>query len=203
MTNNDRFVLGVDLDGVCADYTSGLRGFLITRGVDPARLSAPTTWSLATAGWFDDDEGYLEGHRAAVAAGLFVALPELDGMSDALWRLSDDDEVHIRIVTHRLIGHGHHEAAVADTVRWLNAPRPDGRPRVPFRDLCYLGDKVAAGADCYIDDAPHNVEALRDAGRDVIVFDAPYNQHVPGPRARNWVELEAMIRERVAARRSN
>ena len=52
---------------------------------------------------------------------------------------------------------------------------------IPYRDLCFLGDKPEVEADAYVDDAPHNVEALRAAGNDVIVFDQPYNGHVDGP----------------------
>ena len=56
-----------------------------------------------------------------------------------------------------------------------------------------MGDKPEVGADLYVDDAPHNVEALRETGNRVILFDAPYNQGVPGTRALDWTECEQMV----------
>jgi len=100
--------------------------------------------------------------------------------------------VWIRIITHRLYVNWGHAMAVADTVEWLDATG------IPYRDLCFLGAKPQLGADCYVEDAPHNVEALRDTGSHVIVFDQPYNRGVPGPRARDWSEVETLVGDRVA-----
>ncbi|MEM1333913.1 MAG: hypothetical protein AAGG08_10675, partial [Actinomycetota bacterium] len=76
---------------------------------------------------------------------------------------------------------------------WLDANR------IPYRDLCFLGAKPQAEADCYIDDAPHNVAELRSYGNDVIVFDQPYNRDLPGPRATSWVEVEEIVGDLVTA----
>ena len=65
---------------------------------------------------------------------------------------------------------------VSDTVEWLDDHK------IPYRDICFLGDKPEVGADCYIDDAPHNVHALRAGGSDVIVFDQPYNRDLEAPQ---------------------
>jgi hypothetical protein len=113
-------------------------------------------------------------------------MPVLDGAADALWRLSDAG-VWIRIITHRLYVNWSHATAIADTVEWLD------RVRIPYRDICFMGDKPEVGADLYIDDGPHNVEALREVGNRVIIFDAPYNQHLGGTRARTWTECEQLV----------
>ena len=100
-------------------------------------------------------------------------------------------------ITHRLCVNWGHHAAATDTIEWLDGTRGGrraGRPRIPYRDICFIGDKPDVGADLYIDDAPHNVEGLRSAGRRCIVFDASYNHHVPGPRARNWDEAYELVR---------
>ena len=101
------------------------------------------------------------------------------GAAEALWRLSDAG-VWIRIITHRLYVNWGHAMAVADTVDWLDATG------IPYRDLCFLGAKPQVEADCYVEDAPHNVVALRETGAHVIVFDQPYNRDVAGPRAADW-----------------
>ena len=68
---------------------------------------------------------------------------------------------------------------------------------IPYRDLCFLGAKPQVEADCYVEDAPHNVIALRQTGAHVIVFDQPYNRDVDGPRARDWADVEELVAARV------
>jgi len=188
-----RPVLGLDLDGVCADYTTGLRAHVTaSRGLDPdhcrAELPEPHHFSLVASGWFREESQFRAAHAEAVAAGLFATMTPIAGVSEALWRLSELG-VHIRVITHRLMTGGGHRRAVSDTVTWLDAHR------IPYSDLCFMGDKGQVGADLYIDDAPHNIAALRAVGCPTIVFNQPYNQGVAGPRALNWVEAEAMITE--------
>ena len=48
-------------------------------------------------------------------------------------------------------------------------------------------------AHAYVDDGPHNVEGLREAGYNVITFDHPYNRHIEGPRVSSWAELEGVV----------
>ena len=192
-----RFILGVDLDGVCADYQLGLHTFATQMGYNLPENPYPATWDLSSAGWFKDKEEFERVHQRAVASGMFVALKEMEGVSDALWQLNEL-EVHIRIVTHRLIGHGNHDVAVSDTVRWLQFPSLDGKPRIPFRDIAFLGSKEALDSDLHIDDAPHVIKAMKGAGHNVIIFDAPYNRDIDGQRARNWSEIVEIVKERLA-----
>ena len=119
---------------------------------------------------------------------MFRTMPVMDGVAEALWRLSDAG-VWIRLITHRLYANWGHAVAVADTVEWLDAAG------IPYRDLCFLGQKPQVEADAYIDDAPHNIEALRAEGNEVIVFDQPYNRAVTGRRARTWDDAERLVRE--------
>jgi 5'-nucleotidase len=189
----DRFVLAVDLDGVCADYLNSLRPYLAAMGrKDAFDLEAPTEWDMVAAGWFTSADEYLAAHRYAVERAFFRTMQEIPGMSDALWTLSDA-EVHIRIVTHRFLTHGDQDRAAGDTIAWLQSRREDGRVRVPHRDLCFLGAKADASADLHLDDAPFQVESLRSSGQQVLVFDQPYNQHLDGPRALGWDDVVAQV----------
>ena len=185
------FILGVDLDGVCADYTGALREVVAAdRGVDPASLPLERSWDFGEWGLSAADFERL--HRAAVLEHrIFRTMPAIEGVAEVLWRLSDAG-VWIRIITHRLYVNWGHATAVADTVDWL-----DGAG-VPYRDLCFLGAKPQVEADCYVEDAPHNVVALRATGAHVIVFDQPYNRDVDGPRAAHWHEVENLVGARVA-----
>ena len=100
----------------------------------------------------------------------------------------------IRIVTHRLYVNWGHAAAIADTVSWLD------EHKIPYRDICFLGAKPEIEADCYIDDAPHNITELRGEGNTVIVFDQPYNREFDDPRASTWEEVEAIVVDLMARR---
>jgi len=155
MESAEPFVFGVDLDGVCADYTVGFRDFCAERlGRDIATMPLERSWDFREWGF--------------------------------------DQGVWIRIVTHRLYVNWGHNAAAADTVQWLD------QARIPYRDLCFVGKKRDVGADAYVDDGPHNIEALRAAGRAAIVFDQPYNTDLGGLRASNWQEVEELIYELMA-----
>jgi 5'-nucleotidase len=185
-TATSAFVLGVDLDGVCADYTKGFRNFCAERlNRDPATLPLERSWDFRE--WGFDDAQFEEMHSAAITEGRLLAnLEVIEGAAESLWRLSDAG-VWIRIVTHRLYVNWGHGAAAGDTVEWLD------RARIPYRDLCFLGAKSDVGADAYIDDGPHNIESLRAAGRTAIVFEQPYNRGLGGLRARNWAEVEELV----------
>ena len=179
-------MFGVDLDGVCADYTLGFRDIVAQhRGVDPETLTLERSWGFQE--WGIDDAEFNELHRYAVAElHMLRDLAQLEGCADALWRLSDAG-IWIRIITHRLYTNWGHAAAIGDTVTWLD------NAQIPYRDICFLGTKPEVEADAYIDDAPHNIDALREAGNDVIVFDQPYNRHLDGPRACDWHEVEEIV----------
>ena len=190
----DEYTIGVDLDGVVADYESKLRELAAEiMGEHPRRFPAAKNWDLIEAGWpFRDHTHYLEVHREAVQEhGLFRRLAPIEGASEALWRMSDAG-VRIRIVTHRLVVNFAHAATVSDTVNWLDDKR------IPYRDICFVRDKAEVGADLYVDDSPTNVNNLRSAaGEDaVIVYDQLYNRHLGGLRAKNWEDVLQVVAER-------
>ena len=187
------FVFGVDLDGVVADYTAGFREVVAAElGRDPSTLPLERSWDFDE--WGISAAEFERLHQFGVTEVRMLAdLPVITGAADALWRLSDAG-VWIRVVTHRLYANWGHAAAIADTVSWLDANH------IPYRDICFLGAKPEVEADCYIDDAPHNITALRADGNQVIVFDQPYNRDFAAPRAESWEEVETIVLELVAAR---
>jgi 5'-nucleotidase len=199
----DHFVLGVDVDGVLAGYQHIFRTVVAeATGVAEEDIPEQADWDFAKSGWpIRNEEHYRELHLLAVTQyHIFANSPVIEGASDALWHLSDAG-VHIRIITHRLYVPWGHAAVMADTAAWLQVPREDnGKPRIPYRDICFMGDKTDVGADLYIEDAPPNIEALRRARSDVICFDQSYNRHLPGLRAKSWPEVERIVLDRVQQR---
>ncbi|MEQ8841350.1 MAG: hypothetical protein RIB98_10235 [Acidimicrobiales bacterium] len=187
------FVLGVGLDGVCADDTAGFRTVVADRlGVAEASLPLERSWSFAEWGLEPSD---VEDHyrHAVIERHMLRDLAPVESAAETLWRLSDAG-IWIRILTRRLHVNGAHRTAVADTVEWLD------EAHIPYRDLCFLGAKPAVEADLYLDDSPVNIAALRKAGNEVIVFDQPYNRDERDPRAMNWAEVEEIVMERFTER---
>lgn len=187
------FVLGVDLDGVCGDHAEAFRRVVAQeRRVDLSSLPPQATWDFTE--WDMDRPEFERLHRLAVVEHrMFRTMPVIPGAAETLWRLSDAG-IWIRLITHRLYTNWGHAVAVADTVEWLD------RHSIPYRDLCFLGDKPQVEADAYIDDAPHNIEALRSSGAEAVVFSQRYNSEVEGPRAAGWSEVEEWVLSLMAAR---
>ena len=181
-----RFVFGVDLDGVVADFYGGMREIAAEwLGVPLESLAKDVSYGFPE--WGLDEETYLELHKFAVTQrDLFRVLRPIDGAPNVLRRLSRQD-VHIRIITHRLFMKHFHQRAVQQTIEWLD------HHDVPYWDLCFMAEKDAVGADLYIDDAPRHVHALRARNLPTIVFTNSTNRGVAGPRAGSWQEVEGLV----------
>lgn len=185
-----RFVLGVDLDGVCADFYRGLRPIAAEwLGVPAATLSPEVTHGLSEWGIDSAPGGYQALHRFAVTQrNLFRELRPMDRAPATLRMLSSRD-VRIRIITNRLFIKYFHQQAVSQTIEWLDYYD------IPYWDLCFMRDKAAVGADLYIEDTPENVERLRADGYPTIVFSNSTNRNVAGPRADSWETAGQMVIE--------
>ena len=189
---NTQFVLGVDLDGVVADFYGGLRP-IAAEWLEVPIESLPTMVSYGLPEWNLDSApgGYDALHKFAVTQrDLFLNLSPIPGAATALRRLSAED-VRIRVITHRLFIKYFHETAVRQTVEWLE------RHDIPYWDLCFMKDKAAVGADLYLEDSPDNVEALRQDGHQAIVFANSTNSKTTPPRANNWPEVVSMVQAEI------
>ena len=184
---SDRFVLGVDLDGVIADFYRGFKPIVAEWfGVRVRQLPQRFKYGLSEWG-IKNRQQYDEIHRFAVTQRqLFTELQPVKGSPAILRRLSNLN-IRIRIITHRLYIKYTHETAVRQTVEWLD------RHGILYWDICFMKDKAAIGADLYIEDAPDNVKELRAAGNDTIVFSNPTNRGIGPPRADSWQDVEDLV----------
>lgn len=191
----DRFVLGLDLDGTCADFYGKMREIAAEWTGSPLeQLPLDAEWGLDS--WGIGEEGYPRFHRFAVTQrALFESMKPLKGAPQAIRRLGTEG-IRIRIITHRLSIRYFHETAVAQTVRWLD------KHGIPYWDLCFMRRKGEVGADLYVEDSPENVEDLVALEKDVLILSNSANSHLQeglAPRAADWSEAEAMIRDRYYA----
>ena len=187
-----QFVLGVDLDGVVADFARGLKPIAAEwLGVEPATLTDEVSYGFGE--WqLESACGYDALHRFAVKEReLFARLPPVSGAPGALRRLATIPEVRIRIITHRLYIPWFHKEAIRQTTEWLE------RHGIPYWDLCFMRDKAAVGANLYLEDSPDNIQALRATGHETIVVRNSTNRELPGPGGDTWEDIEQLIRERV------
>jgi 5'(3')-deoxyribonucleotidase len=192
---SERFVLGVDLDGVVGDFYSYMR-VVAAEWLGKPVDELPVDVQYGLPEWGLTSETYLDMHRFAVTQrGLFREMRPVDGAAPALRRLSNQD-VYIRIITHRLFIAHFHKEAVQQTIEWLDYWG------IPYKDLCFTGEKVAVGADLYIEDTPHNVDALRTV-KPTIVFTNSTNRDVGGLRADDWEQAEALVLAQKAEWRHN
>lgn len=197
MVDGKNFILGLDLDGVVADFYETIRPLAEEwLGAPRGSLTDAPTYGLKEWGFNGSGANYSDFHRWMVTEKhLFDSLSVIPGAAPALRRLSDD-KVRIRIITHRLFVPYFHAKAVAQTIDWLD------QHGIPYWDLCFMADKAEVAADVYIEDTPKNIERLRAAKCDVIVFENSTNVEpiVLGERARTWDEAESLIRQRMASR---
>ena len=188
-SDQKQVVLGVDLDGVCADFYGQMREFAaewFERPID--ELTPDVTYGLEEWGIQSEDQ-YKSLHRFAVTSrDLFRVAPMIPGTRRVLRQLSDEG-YRIRIITHRLFIHFFHAEAVQQTIDWLD------HHGIPYWDLCFMRDKDQVGADIYVDDSPDNVESLRGRGLPTICFANSANRDVGEPRAKDWDEVYSLIKE--------
>lgn len=190
MAETGNVVLGIDLDGVCADFYTRMREIAAEWfECDIASLTPDVSFNLPEWG-IKTPEQYQSLHRFAVTQReLFSSVPIIPGARKVLRELSAEG-YRIRIITHRLFIQYFHQVAVNQTISWLD------QNGIPYWDLCFMKDKAKVGADIYVEDSPANVDSLRAAGCYAICFGNSTNKAIAGPRANSWDEVYDLIKQR-------
>lgn len=189
-SKREQVVLGVDLDGVCADFYGRMREIAAEwLEVKLSKLSKNVSYGLREWGIRSDDE-YASMHRWAVTEReLFKSVPMIPGARKYLRKLSAED-YRIRIITHRLFIQYFHEIAVRQTIEWLD------HHGIPYWDLCFMKQKDQVGADIYIEDSPRNLQSLRARGLYAICFANSTNRHIGEPRAGSWKGVYELVKKK-------
>lgn len=181
-----KFILGVDLDGVCADYF-GMILPIAKEWLGVNSLPRTIDYSFNSWGVNKAPKGYKAMHKfGVIQRNMFTKMKPMLGAPQVLRRLSEKN-ILIRIVTNRLCIKNYHVQAITQTVEWLE------NYGIPYWDLCFVKDKSTVDADLYIEDAPHNVKKLRDMGRKVLCFRNPTNTDIKKGVVSDWLGVEKQV----------
>jgi 5'(3')-deoxyribonucleotidase len=178
--------LGIDLDGVVADFNTGWMSRYNTEFGTELSPSQVTTWNaMIPLTHFADVEAFWSWAASGDGPGLFRDLPVLPGASDALDRLAVSHD--IVIITTKP------PWATADTFAWI------ADHAIPTREVHITDEKWRVDCDVYLDDGPHNLESLvrERPDRTVCRFVRPWNLPVAGAiDIPDWETFVALVDRR-------
>lgn len=158
--------IGLDLDGVCYDFISSHRDYLLAQGwANPGELPDPDGWN-AWESWGMSRERWQESFDRGVADGVIFGGGRrflYPGTIEAVERLvAKGHSVHI--ITHRPA------KALAATAAWLD------EVGLPYDSLTLAADKTTVPVDVMVEDNVDNAIATAEAGAATIIFDRPWNR---------------------------
>ena len=176
--------LGIDLDGVVADFNSGwIRRYNKEYG-SQLPIDAVKAWdAIPSLTHFEDMGEFWKWARDHDGHSLFRHLDTYPDAVESLWQLSKKRHEIVIITTKPLW-------AVHDTFAWI------GQHRLPTREVHIKDAKWTVACDVYLDDGPHVVESLvrHRPGAIVCRFVRPWNNPVEGARdVTGWPEFVAEV----------
>jgi len=178
--------LGIDLDGVVADFTSGwVARYNNEFGTDLQPEQVETWGAMLDLTHFETMDEFWAWTARGDDGSLFRYLDTYPGAVDSLHRLARHHD--IVIITTKP------DWAVGDTFAWLSDQG------IPTREVHITEDKWRVPCDVYLDDAPHQLEELHRQRPDATVcrFVRPWNQPLAGVRdIGDWAEFEALVDRR-------
>jgi 5'(3')-deoxyribonucleotidase len=177
--------LGIDLDGVVAQFHKGWMGRHAAEYGSQLTPSMVLGWNgLHELADFPDMDAFWTWFRNGDGPSSFRHLDPYPGALEALHRLAAEHD--IVILTHKF------DWAVSDTFSWL------GDIGLPSREVHIREDKHAVDCDIYLDDSPLVLDALVQHRPDTLIcrYVRPWNTPVAGATdVQNWNEFEALVTE--------
>jgi len=176
--------LGIDLDGVVANFTKGWIDFY-NRDFD-AELEPELvdTWDgLTRITHFEDMDAFWRWSSDLDGRSLFWHLETFPGAVEALRRLDEEGHEIVILTTKPPF-------AVADTHEWIAALG------FPTKEIHILEDKWRIDCDVYLDDGPHVLPGLVAHRPDRVVcrYVRPWNAPLAGAvDVANFDEFRALV----------
>jgi 5'(3')-deoxyribonucleotidase len=185
----DRLRVGIDMDGVVADFNSSWIDRYNGDFGASLEVSQVTTWDGLHRLTHFETMGHFWDWARGDGHSIFRDAPPMPGAIESLGRIGR---------AHRLvIVSSKFDWAIPDSLTWL------ATHGVAPREVHFLWDKTKAPCDVFLDDAPHQVESLVAARPDAVIcrMVQPWNEPVAGAiDIHDWDAFEALL-GRVAAER--
>ncbi len=176
--------IGVDLDGVVADFTQGWTS-QYKKDFDKEILEKDITdWGLSKPlTHFEEENDFWNWAKNINGSSIFRNLRTYDNAVEVLIGLS--------LAGHEIVILSSKPWwSIHDTLIWL------GENKIPSKEIHFIEDKWSINCDVYIDDAPHQLENfVKHVPEKLILrFVRPYNSPVSGTKDLNdWLELSSLL----------
>ncbi len=162
--------LGIDLDGVVANFTKGWMWFYNREFGTELTVEDSQRWSdLVDLTHFTDIDEFWQWSSDLDGRSVFWHLEPFPGAVDALRALADEGHDIVIVTTKPAF-------AVDDTHRWIE------KHGIPAAEIHILEDKWLVPCHVYVDDGPHILPGLvqRRPEATVCRYVRPWNHPVPG-----------------------
>ena len=163
-----RLRLGIDLDGVVANFNAGwierYNAAFASELADSHVLHWDAPLSLTHFEHMDDFWTWAQEGTSSI----FRNLPPYPGALDTLAELARSHEI--------VIVSSKYDWAIPDTLEWI------AEHRIVTHEIHFTWDKPTVDCDVYLDDAQHNLEALAARRPDRVVCRKvrPWTERIPG-----------------------
>ena len=176
--------IGVDLDGVVADFTQGWTSQYKLDFDKEIKEEDITEWGLSKPlTHFEEEIDFWNWAKDFNGSSIFRNLNTYENSIEALLEVSMAGH-EVVIISSKPWW------AISDTLIWL------GENKIPSKEIHFLEDKWTIDCDVYIDDAPHQLENFVKHVPDKLIlrFVRPYNRPVTGTKdINNWLEFNSLL----------
>ena len=176
--------IGVDLDGVVADFTQGWTSKYKLDFDKEIKEEDITEWGLSKPlTHFEEEIDFWNWAKDFNGSSIFRNLNTYENSIEALLEVSMAGH-EVVIISSKPWW------AISDTLIWL------GENKIPSKEIHFLEDKWTIDCDVYIDDAPHQLENFVKHVPDKLIlrFVRPYNRPVTGTKdINNWLEFNSLL----------
>ena len=176
--------IGVDLDGVVADFTDGWTSQYEKDFGKKISENDITEWGLSKPlTHFEEEIDFWNWAKDIDGSSIFRNLKTYNNAIEVLIDLSLKGH-EIVIISSKPWW------SIHDTLMWL------GENKIPSKEIHFTEDKWKVNCDVYIDDAPHQLESFVKNVPDKLIlrFIRPYNRFVEGTvDLKSWEELSPLL----------
>ena len=180
-----RMRLGIDLDGVVANFGAGWTNFYNQEFGTSLGEHDINTWdAIVPLTHFRSMREFWTWARNLNGASLFRHLDTYPEAVPSLWDLVRQKHDVVIITTKP-------PWAIHDTFAWLS------ENKIPTREVHITDAKYEVDCDIYLDDAPHHIYSIHQERPDRVMtrFARPWNHTVSGTESvSNWPEFLALVK---------